>query len=121
MIVVSLLLLRGIQQMEIGRFGEALSDLSLLPLVGLLAGVAIGALFGWRRSVPLGNLWQRGVIAVLAAVGALLIAFLFAKPAEIFFGFAGLAVLGLAAAAFGVAGSRWALRGSGAPGAGGGP
>jgi hypothetical protein len=113
MIIVSLLLLRGIQRVEIGRFGEMLSDLSLLPLAGLLAGVAVGALFGWRRSAALDNVWQRGVIAVLAAVGALLIAFLFAKPAEIFFGFAGLAVLGIVAAAFGVAGSRWASRGSG--------
>ena len=79
----------------------------------MLAGVALGALFGWRRSIALGNVWQSGVIAVLAAVGALLIAFLFAKPVEIFFGFAGLAILGLAAAAFGIAGSRWAVKGTG--------
>ena len=63
--------------------------------------------------MPLGNVWQSGVVAVLAAVGALLIAFLFAKPAEIFFGFTGLAILGTAAAVFGIAGSRWAVRGTG--------
>lgn len=81
--------------------------------MGLGAGIVIGAAFGWRRSHALDNLWQRGVIAVLGAVGALLVAFFFAIPAEQFLGFTGLSVLALAALALGVRGSRWAMRGGG--------
>lgn len=103
--------------METGRFGETLSDVSLLPLAGVLAGVTLGALFGWRRSTPITDGWQRGLITVLAAVGALLIAFLIAIPAEMLFGFTGLVVLAVAAAAFGIAGSRWAERGGREPNA----
>src|SRR5207247_11145487 len=45
-------------------------------LAGLLAGIVVAALFAWRRRTPLENLWQSGVIGVLAAVGELLIGFL---------------------------------------------
>src|SRR5439155_1415511 len=42
-------------------------------LAGTMAGLAVGATFGWRRSRWLDNLWQRGVIGALSAVGALLL------------------------------------------------
>ena len=81
-------------------------------LVGLLAGVALAAIFGWRRSRGIDNIWQRGVIAVLAAVGAILIGFL-AAPMDHFFGLAGMAAWLLLSMAFGALGSSWAKRGSG--------
>lgn len=86
--------------------------MSLDIIAGLVAGITLAAFFGWRRSAPLPNVWQRGVIAALAVVGALLINFFFAWPADYFFGLGGL--VGLAAVAFGagMAGSRWAARGS---------
>jgi len=111
-IVATLVLVRLLQRLELRRYGEAISDASLDLIAGLAAGIAIGAVFGWRRSRALGNDWQRGVIAVLGAAGALLIAFFFAIPVEHFFGLGGLIVLGVAAAALGVRGSRWATAGS---------
>src|SRR5206468_13000281 len=66
-----------------------------LLMAGLLAGVVIAALFAWRRSTPLENLWQSGVIGVLAAVGALLITFL-AAVADRFLGLAGMIAWGFA-------------------------
>lgn len=81
-------------------------------LAGLLVGVAVAAVFGWRRSRSLDNAWQSGVIGVLSAVGALLVGFL-AAVADRFLGLAGLLVWGAASAALGIAGSRWAVRGSG--------
>ena len=80
--------------------------------MGLLAGVALGAFFGWVRSKSIDNIWQRGVIGVLAAVGAVLIGFL-AAPLFGFFGLAGLFAWVILSAAFGSLGSRWATRGSG--------
>lgn len=119
-IVATLVIVRLLQRFELHRYGEAISDASLDLIAGLAAGIALGAAFGWRRSRALGNDWQRGVIAVLGAVGALLIAFFFAIPAEHFFGLGGLTVLGLAAAALGIRGSRWARAASGEPRPGGG-
>lgn len=110
--------MRLLQRLELRRYGEAISDASLDLIVGLAAGIIIGAAFGWRRSRSLDNDWQRGVIAVLGAVGALLIAFFFAIPVEHFFGLWGLLTLAAAAAALGVRGSRWASAGSGRPPAG---
>jgi hypothetical protein len=80
---------------------------------GTIAALGLGAFFGWRRSLPIENLWQRGVVAVLAAVGALLIGFLGAI-ADGLLGLPGLIVWAVAAMGFGTAGSRWALRGRGA-------
>jgi MYXO-CTERM domain-containing protein len=92
--------------LEAVAYREAAPD----PLFyGLLATIALGAFFGWRRSLPTGNVWQRGVIAVLSAVGGLLIGFLGAIADRVF-GQAGLIAWGLAATAFGLAGSRWAVR-----------
>ena len=88
-------------------------------LAGLLAGVALAAFFGWQRSRAIENVWQRGVIAVLSAVGTLIVGFL----AEVAFrlgGAVGLTLWGCGSLAVGIAGSRWAVRAAnGAPGAGG--
>jgi len=81
-------------------------------LAGLAAGVALAAIFAWRRSRGIDNIWQRGVIAVLASVGAILIGFI-AAPIDNFFGLAGIAAWLVASAAFGALGSSWATRGSG--------
>lgn len=92
--------------LEAVAYREAAPD----PLFyGLLATLALGAFFGWRRSGPLDNVWQRGVIAVLAAVGGLLIGFLGAL-ADRAFGLAGLIAWALAAVVFAITGSRWAVR-----------
>ncbi|MGH7546952.1 MAG: hypothetical protein ACREMM_02100 [Gemmatimonadales bacterium] len=80
-------------------------------LAGLVAGVVVATLLAWRRSRPLDNIWQSGVIGMLSAVGALLVGFL-AAVADRFLGFAGLVVWGALSVAAGVAGSRWATRGS---------
>jgi len=80
-------------------------------LAGTLAGLAVGATFGWRRSRWLDNLWQRGVIGVLSAVGALLLGFI-AWPIDRLLGVAGLAVWGIAGFVLGGAGSAWAVKGS---------
>jgi len=99
-------LLQG--RLDAARYREAAAD----PLLaGLLAGIAVAALFGGRRSLPLENLWQSGVIGVLAAVGALLVGFL-AAVADWFLGLPGLIVWGAVTVSVGVAGSRWAITGS---------
>lgn len=112
-ITLALIAIRTFQRLDVARYGEPVSDASLDLLAGLVAGIVIAALFGWRRSQALDNVWQRGVIAVLAVVGALLVAFLLATPFWHFFGVPGLVVLAAANVAFGIAGSRWATRGSG--------
>jgi hypothetical protein len=79
---------------------------------GLITAVGVGGTCGWYRSFSLENIWQRGVIAVLAAVGAVLIGF-FAALLDRFFGVLGMIVwLGLTVA-FGIVGTRWAIRGKG--------
>jgi len=99
-------LLQG--RLEPDRYREAAGD----PLLaGLLAGVAVAGIFGWRRSRPLENLWQNGVIGVLAAVGALLVGF-FAAVADRLLGFPGLIAWGLLSVAVGTAASRWAIAGA---------
>jgi len=94
------------RRLEAADYQRAVPD----PLfAGLLAALAVGAFFGWRRSRGIDNLWQRGVIAVLAAVGALLVGFLGAV-ADRLLGLPGLVLWGLAAVMAGLAGSRWATR-----------
>jgi hypothetical protein len=83
-----------------------------LLFYGTLAALGLAAFFGWRRSTPIENIWQRGVIAVLAAVGALIIGFL-AALADRLLGLTGLILWGVLALGFGVAASRWAVRGAG--------
>ena len=100
-------LLQG--RLDPDHYREAAGD----PLLaGLLAGVAVAGMFGWRRSRPLGNLWQNGVISVLAAVGALLVGFL-AAVADRLLGFPGLIAWGLLSVAVGTAASRWAIAAAG--------
>jgi len=79
---------------------------------GVGAGLALGAFFGWVRSRAIDNIWQRGVIAVLAAIGALLVGFL----AALAYGLGdvvGLLLWGCASLALGILGSQWAVKGSG--------
>ncbi len=78
---------------------------------GVGAGLALGAFFGWVRSPAIDNIWQRGVIAVLAAIGALLVGFL-AALAHGLGGVIGLVVWGAASLALGIVGSQWAIKGS---------
>ena len=77
---------------------------------GFIAAVGIGGAYAWYRSFPLDNVWQRGVIAMLAAVGALLIGFL-AAPMDRFFGVPGMLIWLALNAAFGVVCTRWAIKG----------
>ena len=98
-------LLQG--RLDPDRYREAAGD----PLLaGLLAGVAVAGMFGWRRSRPLENIWQSGVIGVLAAVAALLVVFL-AAVADRLLGFPGLIAWAVLSAAVGTAASRWAMWG----------
>ena len=66
---------------------------------------------GWLRSRALDNVWQRGVIAVLGAVGALIVGFI-AWPVDQLLGRTGLIVWGVASLVVGGAGSAWARKGS---------
>jgi hypothetical protein len=84
---------------------------------GLIVALGIGGMCGWSRSFPLENIWQRGVIAVLAAVGAILVGFL-AAPLDRFFGVVGMVVWLLLSVAFGIVSTRWAIRGRGEEGRG---
>lgn len=94
------------RQLDAADYQRAVPD----PLfAGLLAALVVGALFGWRRSHGLDNLWQRGVIAVLATVGALLVGF-FGAVADRVLGLPGLILWGLLAVGAGLGGSRWAIR-----------
>lgn len=104
---------RAAQHVDLARYGEPLSDASLPLLGGAFGGIAIAAFFGWRKSAALDNISQRGVIAVLSAVGALLIAFILSVLADYLLGLMGVAALAAASFGFGIAGSRWAARGSG--------
>ena len=105
-------LLRG--QMEPAAYRDAAPD----PLLaGLIAAVGVGGMCGWYRSFQLDNIWQRGVIAVLAAVGAILVGFL-AAPLDRFFGVIGMVVWLVLNIIFGIAGTRWAIRGKGEVGGG---
>jgi hypothetical protein len=109
LITLTLLAVRVLQRFELRRYDETVAD---APLAGLAAAITLAAAVGWRRSRALENLFQRGVIAALAAVGAILVAFL-AIPAWHFLGFGGLVLLAAGAAGLGAAASRWAAAGSG--------
>jgi hypothetical protein len=80
-------------------------------LVGAFAGMVVAAGFGWWRSRSLDNVWQRGVIAVMAAVGAVIVSFI-AWPVDRLLGLTGLAAWGLASFALGGASSVWSRQGS---------
>jgi hypothetical protein len=72
----------------------------------------VGGGYAWYRSADLENVWQRGVIAVLAAVGALLVGFIGA-PLYKLTQMVGLVVWVVLGIAMGVAATRWAMRGKG--------
>jgi len=117
-ITVVLLLVRLLQRTAQATGDPATDVTGDLLIAGLIAGIAIAALFGWRRSDGIENLWQRGVVGVLSVFGALMVAFFLTIPARQLFGTVGLVLLAVAMALIGVAGSRWAIRGSGERGAG---
>jgi hypothetical protein len=98
------------------RYGAAFSDTPFDLTLGLAIGIALAAGFGWWRSRPIENDWQRGVISVLSVVGALIMAFL-AVPFWHFFHFVGLVLWMIINLALGVAGSTWAVKGKGKGGA----
>lgn len=105
-IVVSLLRRRLEAAAYVRAFPDAL-------FYGMIAALGLAVFFGWRRSVPIENVWQRGVVAVLAAVGGLLYGFLGAV-ADGLLGLPGLILWCAGGVAIGVAGSRWAVHGAGA-------
>jgi len=107
-VTIVLILIRMLQHLEIGRYGESVSEID--PTWAILAGLFLAAFFGWRRSTPLENIWQRGVIGVLSAVGAFILAVL-AVPVWHFFQFTGLILLAGLCLMLGLAGNRWAVRG----------
>jgi len=82
---------------------------------GLLLAIGLGGGLAWYRSFPLDNIWQRGVIAVLGALGALLVGFLGA-PMYRSINVPGLAAWVLIGVIIGILGNRWAIRGRGAEG-----
>jgi hypothetical protein len=101
---------------QLRRHLEAVAYQQAFPdplFYGMIAALVLAVFFGWRRSVPIENVWQRGVVAVLAAVGGLLIGFLGAV-ADGLLGLPGLILWCAAAVTLGVAGSGWARRGTGA-------
>lgn len=82
---------------------------------GLLLAIGVGGGFAWYRSYPLDNIWQRGVIAILGAVGALLIGFLGA-PIYRWINIPGLIAWVLIGVIIGILGNRWAMSGRGVEG-----
>ena len=105
-----LIVIRLLQYIEVGRYGESVSEVD--PTWALLAAIVVGAFFGWRRSVPLESPWQRGVITTLSVFGALFFAIL-AAPIWHFLQFIGLLILFGGCLALGVSGSRWSVTGAG--------
>lgn len=99
------------------RTPEATGDpASKVLTAGLFLAIGVGGGVAWYRSYSLDNIWQRGVIAVLAAVGALLVGFLGA-PIYGLMSLAGLAVWLLLGLILGSLANRWAIRGKGTEGA----
>ena len=108
-IVAALVIVRTLEhQVSVATYEESAAD---PVLVGAFAGMAVAAGFGWWRSRALDNIWQRGVIAVMAAVGALIIAFI-AWPVDRLLGLTGLVIWGVASLLLGSASSVWARKGS---------
>lgn len=102
------------EDLEPGAYRETAGN----PLVlGLIAAVGVGGAVAWYRSSALESIWQRGVIVVLAAVGACLDGFM-AALLDRFFGVVGLIVWLLLNVAFGILATRWAIKGKGEEGSG---
>jgi len=108
-IVAALVIVRALEgHVSAANYEDSAAD---PVLIGTFAGLVVGAGFGWWRSRALSNIWQRGVIAVLSAVGGLLLAFI-AWPVDQLLRIYGLAAWGLASFVLGAAGSAWARKGS---------
>lgn len=99
-------------QLFVGLTPERYDVHGYLLTAGPIVALGVAAVCGWHWSLPLENIWQRGVIAVLAAVGALLVGFV-AAPIDHFFGVAGMVVWLLLNIAFGIVTTRWAIKGKG--------
>jgi hypothetical protein len=113
-LTISLVLVRAIQRANIPHpAGEAVVDTSTDILVGLFAGIAVAAFFGWRRSQGVENIFQRGAIAAIAAFGAVMIGFLIAPLFDHFFGLLGLCLAGALLLGGGVWSGMWARRAGG--------
>ena len=105
-------ILRG--DLEPAAYRETAAD----PLLaGLIAAIGVGGAVAWYRSGSLDNIWQRGVIALLGAVGAIVVGFC-AAPLDRFLGITGLIVWFLLNVAFGIVATRWAMKGKGDEGTG---
>ena len=108
-IVAALVIVRTLERhVSAASYEESAAD---PVLVGAFAGLVAAAGFSWWRSRALENIWQRGVIAVMAAVGAVLVSFI-AWPVDRLLGLGGLAAWGAASLVVGGAGSAWAAKGS---------
>ena len=113
-LTVSLALVRAVEHANISsRVGDVAVDTSTDILVGLFAGIAVAAFFGWRRSRGIDNIFQRGAIAAIAAFGAVMIAFVFTTAVDHFFGWIGVAVFGLLLIVGGLWSGTWACRAAG--------
>ena len=110
----SLVLVRAVQRANIPHpGGDVVVDTSTDILVGLFAGIAVAAFFGWRRSRGVENIFQRGAIAAISAFGAVMIGFLVAPAVDHFLGLIGLAIAGLVLIAAGIWSGMWACRAAG--------
>lgn len=108
-IVAGLVIVRSLErQASAAAFEEIAGD---PVLAATFAGLVVAATFGWRRTRALENLWQRGVIEVMAAVGAVLIGFI-AWPVDRLLHIPGLVAWAAMSFIIGGAGSTWAVKGS---------
>ncbi len=110
-LTIVLLLVRLLQRTEISRYGQSVSELD--PIWGTAGGILVAVIYSWRRSQGLENMWQRGVISTLSVFGTFFLGIL-AAPVWHFLQFGGMVLLTAASFALGIAGSRWAIRGSAA-------
>jgi hypothetical protein len=110
-LTIVLLLVRLLQRTEISRYGQSVSELD--PIWGTAGGILVAVIFSWRRSQDLENMWQRGVISTLSVFGTFFLGIL-AAPVWHFLQFGGMVLLTAGSFALGIAGSRWAIRGSAA-------
>jgi len=79
---------------------------------GLIGAVGIAGATAWYRSFTLDNVWQRGVISLLAAIGAIVVGFL-AAVVERFFGVIGMVVWMLLGVILGILARQWAIQARG--------
>ena len=80
----------------------------LLP-VFLFAGIVVASAVGWYLARPIADWWRRGVTAVIAVFGAMLLTALTA-PVDMIAGQLGLAGFTIVALALSTAAARYSLR-----------